>query len=97
MSAMPISFTLNGKEMLIQADPRRRLLDVLREDLSLTGTKEGCGQGNCGGCSVLINGVPTNACLIQVGKVAGQEVITIEGLGTPAQLHTVQQAFIQAG
>src|SRR3990167_6806756 len=92
-----VSFSLNGEGRDLQVDPRRRLLDVLRKDLGLTGTKEGCGQGDCGSCSVIIDGSVVQSCLTQVGKVAGKEITTIEGLGSPEKLHPLQQAFIDLG
>ena len=74
-----------------------RLLDVLREQLHLTGTKEGCGEGECGACSVFINGKIVNSCLVPVAQVAGAEIKTIEGVASGSQLHAVQQAFIDCG
>ncbi len=74
-----------------------RLLDVLREDLRLTGTKEGCGEGECGACSVLINGEVVNSCLVPVAQVSGAEIKTIEGVATGLELHAVQDAFIHHG
>ena len=88
---------VNGVETTLNAHPFARLLDVLREELSLTGTKEGCGEGECGACSVLIDGELVNSCLVPVLQVAGTEIKTIEGLADGAQLHAVQQAFIEMG
>src|SRR5882757_5453521 len=92
-----ISFTLNGKSQTVTTDPDRSLLDVLREDLQLTGTKFGCGEGQCRACTVLINGESTPACITSVGDVAKQEVLTIEGLASGDKLHPVQEAFLAEG
>src|SRR5262245_37293369 len=75
----------------------RRLLDVLREDLSLTGTKEGCGEGECGACTVLVDGAVVDACLVPVSQAAGRSVVTVEGLGTEERLGVLQQAFLETG
>jgi aerobic-type carbon monoxide dehydrogenase small subunit (CoxS/CutS family) len=75
-----VRFQLNGRRITVRAHPLTRLLDVVREDCALTGTKEGCGEGECGACTVLVNGVPVNACLVPVVQVAGARVTTIEGL-----------------
>ena len=90
-----ISFILNGKPQTITTDPGRPLLEVLREDLQLTGTKFGCGEGQCRACTVLINGQSMPSCLTSVGNVQGAEVLTIEGLADGDQLHPVQQAFLE--
>src|SRR5437762_12154912 len=92
-----INCAVNGKPQTLHALPLARLLDVLREQLHLTGTKEGCGEGECGACSVLIDGVLVNSCLVPVLQVAGTEIKTIEGIADGAQLHAVQQAFIECG
>jgi aerobic-type carbon monoxide dehydrogenase small subunit (CoxS/CutS family) len=92
-----IGFTLNGKPQAIIADPDRSLLEVLREDLHLTGTKFGCGEGACRACTVLINGEPTPSCLTPISAVNGQTVLTIEGLERDGHLHPVQEAFIAEG
>jgi carbon-monoxide dehydrogenase small subunit len=89
--------TVNGEEQSFDAYPMARLLDVLREELHLTGTKEGCGEGECGACSVLINGVLVNSCLVPVLQVEGAQIKTIEGIATGDQLHAVQEAFIACG
>jgi carbon-monoxide dehydrogenase small subunit len=93
-----ISFTVNGAPHTVSVFPMERLLDVLRNPLGLTGTKEGCGEGECGSCSVLLNGELVNSCLVPILQVAGSLVCTIEGLA-PASggLHPVQQAFLQCG
>lgn len=90
-------FTLNGRDVSIQGSGARRLLDVLREDLDATGTKEGCGEGECGSCSVLIDGVVVDSCLVAVGQVEGREVTTVEGLADGGRLTALQQAFIEHG
>jgi carbon-monoxide dehydrogenase small subunit len=92
-----INCTVNGESQTIQAYPMARLLDVLREELRLTGTKEGCGEGECGACSVLIDGVLVNSCLVPVLQIEGAEVKTIEGIANNEQLHHVQEAFIACG
>jgi len=93
-----INCLVNSETRTIEAYPMERLLDVLREQLSLTGTKEGCGEGECGACSVLIDGQLVNSCLVPVAQVAGCEIKTIEGIAlSNDQLHEVQQAFIECG
>jgi carbon-monoxide dehydrogenase small subunit len=92
-----INCAVNGKLQTLHAFPMERLLDVLREQLRLTGTKEGCGEGECGACSVMIDGLIVNSCLVPAAQVAGAEIQTIEGLATEDQLHAVQQAFIECG
>ncbi len=91
------SFELNGRSVRVQAPGHRRLLDVLREDLLLTGTKNGCAEGECGACMVLLDGRPVNACLVPVGSVAGRRVVTVEGLSDDGSLGLVPQAFVDAG
>ena len=92
-----INCTVNGERQTLRAYPMARLLDVLREELRLTGTKEGCGEGECGACSVLINGVLVNSCLVPVLQAEGPEIETIEGVASDEQLHAVQEAFISCG
>ncbi len=75
-------FTLNGKKRVFKGPPFKRLLDVLREDLRLTGTKEGCGEGECGACTVLVDGLPVNACLIPIGQMEGHRIETVESLAS---------------
>lgn len=95
---MTIRFTLNGKAATAPVPGSRRLLDVLREDLHLTGTKEGCGEGECGACSVLIDGQVVNSCLVAAGQVDGCSVVTVEGLASPdGTLSPLQQAFVERG
>jgi carbon-monoxide dehydrogenase small subunit len=92
-----VSFTLNGESVRLTVHPMARLLDVLRRDLHLTGTKEGCGEGECGACAVLVDGELANSCLLPVLHVDGASVTTIEGVAGEDQLHAVQEAFIQHG
>jgi len=92
-----INCTVNEREKTLHAYPMERLLDVLREQLRLTGTKEGCGEGECGACSVMIDGSIVNSCLVPVAQVEGATIQTIEGIATEGQLHAVQQAFIECG
>lgn len=89
--------TVNGEEQTLRAYPMARLLDVLREELHLTGTKEGCGEGECGACSVFVDGVLVNSCLVPVLQVEGALIKTIEGVASLEQLHAVQEAFIRCG
>ena len=92
-------FTLNGERRDVSANPSARLLDVLREECGLTGTKEGCGEGECGACTVLIGGEPVCSCLVPFSQVAGADVLTIEGLGDdhPLQQHFMQEVGAQCG
>jgi len=92
-----LQFTLNGKLQRISSDPQRSLLEVLREDLDLTGTKYGCGEGQCRACTVLLDGNPVRSCLTQATEVEGHTVETIEGLARNGALHPVQEAFIKEG
>ena len=92
-----IAFSVNGTTLSVEAPPMARLLDVLREQLHLTGTKEGCGEGECGACSVFINGKIVNSCLVPIAQVEDAEIKTIEGVASDNQLHAVQQAFIECG
>ena len=92
-----ISFNLNGAPITMEVDPERRLIDVLREDLKLTGTKEGCGEGSCGTCTVLIDGRPVKSCVTRVKRVGGARVQTIEGVGSRERPHPLQSAFVEAG
>ena len=94
---MQIDCTVNGEQRTVHAHPMSRLLDVLREQMQLTGTKEGCGEGECGACSVVVDGRIVNSCLVPVAQVAGSTIKTIEGVATGDQLHAVQQAFIDCG
>ena len=92
-----INCTVNAQPRVLDAYPLERLLDVLREQLHLTGTKEGCGEGECGACTVFIDGEIVNSCLVPVAQVEGTSIQTIEGIANDDQLHAVQQAFIECG
>lgn len=96
MMKKQIAFTLNSEQVIVEVDPRWTLLHLLREVLELTGAKEGCGQGECGACTVIVDGNAVNSCLYPVLEVEGKTVITIEGLaGHDGKLHPIQQAFIE--
>jgi aerobic carbon-monoxide dehydrogenase small subunit len=98
LSKTEIKCSVNGQERTLNAYPMERLLDVLREQLHLTGTKEGCGEGECGACTVIIDGQIVNSCLVPAAQVEGCEIKTIEGIAvSESQLHAVQQAFIECG
>jgi carbon-monoxide dehydrogenase small subunit len=97
-----VQLTVNGKQQRLDVPPMKRLLDVLREDLHLTGTKEGCGEGECGACAVLLDGVLVNSCLVPALQVHGSRVCTIEGVsldpkGGEGRLHPIQQCFLERG
>ena len=92
-----IEITVNGEKRSVQVAPMKRLLDVLREDLHLTGTKEGCGEGECGSCSVRMNGELVNSCLVPVLQAEGAWVQTVEGLAENGKLHPLQEAFLHCG
>lgn len=92
---MKITFTLNGKKVVKEAEGQKRLLDYIRNDLHLTGTKEGCGIGECGACTVILNGEAVHSCLTTVGQLDGSELITIEGLEKNGEMDAIQKAFIQ--
>ena len=92
--SMPVAFKVNGKAHALSLDPRTTLLDALREHLRLTGTKKGCDHGQCGACTVIVNGTRINACLTLAVQHQGDAITTIEGLGTPERLHPMQAAFI---
>ena len=89
-----IQFHVNGAAREVTTEPRRRLLDVLREDLGLTGSKFGCGEGQCGACTVLIDGKPSRSCITPISSLQGKTVTTIEGLAKDGSLHPVQKAFL---
>jgi aerobic-type carbon monoxide dehydrogenase small subunit (CoxS/CutS family) len=92
-----IELHVNGAKRRIEAEAERSLLSVLRDDLDLTGAKYGCGEGQCGACTVLINGQPSRSCITQVGATAGKQITTIEGLEQNGRLHPLQEAFLEAG
>jgi carbon-monoxide dehydrogenase small subunit len=94
---MSFAFTVNGDPVEVEAAGTRRLLDILREDLGLTGTKEGCGEGECGACSVLVDGAVVDACLVPVSQVRDASVRTVEGLADAGRLNVLQQAFLETG
>jgi carbon-monoxide dehydrogenase small subunit len=93
----PVRLTVNGERFELFVEAKKTLLDLLREDLELTGTKRGCDNGECGACTVLLNGRPVNACLVLAVEADGQDVLTIEGLADGIHLHALQEAFIQHG
>jgi carbon-monoxide dehydrogenase small subunit len=97
MAKIAVTLKVNGeeKELLIKEDAL--LIDVLRDEIGYTGTKRGCGEGECGTCTILIDGRPVNSCLILAALVQGKEITTIEGVGTPENLHPIQQAFVEEG
>ena len=92
-----IKVKVNGAEHTLTISPDRMLLDMLREDLGLTGTKRGCGNGECGACSVIMDGVLVNSCLVPAMKANGSEILTVEGLGDEGGLHPIQEAFLEKG
>jgi aerobic-type carbon monoxide dehydrogenase small subunit (CoxS/CutS family) len=92
-----ITLRINGKRHQLDVHPMKRLLDVLREDCALTGTKEGCGEGECGACTVLVDNVPVNSCLVPAAHAEGGEVLTIEGLAKKGKPHPLQDAFVRHG
>jgi len=92
-----LNIRVNGQNRVLTVEPYRTLLEILRYELGLTGTKEGCGSGNCGSCTVLLDGKAVNSCLVLVAEVEGKEITTIEGLSLRGELHPLQQAFIDEG
>jgi aerobic-type carbon monoxide dehydrogenase small subunit (CoxS/CutS family) len=92
-----IELRVNGVDRRFDVDPKRRLLDVLRNELRLTGTKYGCGEGQCGACTVLVDGTPVRSCLRRIDSMAGKDITTIEGLADGDRLHPLQEAFITEG
>ena len=96
-AVLTLDFTVNGRKRRVRVPPMKRLLDVLREDCGLTGTKEGCGEGECGACTVLVDGVPVNSCLVPAVQAAGVKVVTVEGLAKGPALSVLQRAFVERG
>jgi carbon-monoxide dehydrogenase small subunit len=94
MNKITTTFMVNDKEVTLKVSPKERLLDTLREQLKLTGTKEGCGVGECGACTVILDGKAVSSCLILTGQIGGSKVLTIEGLEVDGNLDSLQQAFI---
>src|ERR671926_268139 len=92
---VPITLTINGTEAALQVDPRERLLDTVRYQLDLTGAKEGCGTGDCGACTMLLDGQPVTTCLVLAITAADKEIVTVEGLARPGELSALQQAFVE--
>lgn len=97
MSTLRITFRLNRKEIQIEAAPDRRVSDVLREDLGLTGTKESCGAGDCGACTILVDGESRLSCLMLAAQIQGHEITTIEGLAKDQRVHLLQKTFVEHG
>ena len=97
LATREVSFTVNGESRTVRAHAMERLLDVLRHQLGLTGAKEGCGEGECGSCSVLLNGALVNSCLIPVLQARDGDIVTIEGLGAGERLDRLQEAFLKCG
>lgn len=94
---MILNVVVNGKEVSREVEAQKRLLDFIRDDLGLKGTKEGCGEGECGACTVLVNGKPVDSCLMMALQCEGKEITTIEGVARPTGLHPIQQAFLEVG
>ena len=92
-----IRLSVNGRKYEVDAPPLARLLDVLRVPMGLTGTKEGCGEGECGSCTVLLDGVPVNSCLVAAGQCVGREIVTVEGLAIGEDLSVLQRCFVESG
>ncbi|WP_227767318.1 (2Fe-2S)-binding protein [Zhaonella formicivorans] len=97
MALVELALTVNGKQTTVRVEEDKNLLYLIREVLGLKGTKEGCGEGDCGACTVLLDGKAVNSCLVLAVQAEGKELVTIEGLGSPENLHPLQQAFVEEG
>jgi carbon-monoxide dehydrogenase small subunit len=97
MTTQALTMRLNGEEVTVQVKPSATLVEVLRDQLELTGTKVACGEGECGACTVLLDGKPVNSCLVPALKAQGREVMTVEGLAPLGELHPLQKAFVEHG
>ncbi|MEL7566689.1 MAG: (2Fe-2S)-binding protein [Dehalobacterium sp.] len=97
MEKVTFSAKINGEQISVEISPKLRLVDLLRDVLGLTGTKEGCGEGECGACTVIVDGKTVNSCLLLAMQVAGKDIITIEGLGKGGRISPIQQAFLDQG
>jgi len=97
MTTQTLTMTLNGEEVTVEVKPSAMLVEVLRDQLELTGTKVACGEGECGACTVLLDGKPVNSCLVPALKAQGREVMTVEGLAPLGDLHPLQRAFVEHG
>ena len=97
MEQIKIQFNLNGNDVSVTADPNKRLVDFLREDMGMTSVKEGCGEGECGACTIIYNGKAVTSCLMLAGQADGATIVTLEGVSENGQLNYIQQAFVDAG
>jgi carbon-monoxide dehydrogenase small subunit len=97
MHKITVALTINGEQRQVETAANQTLLYLLRDDLGLTGTKDGCREGECGACTVLLDGEPVNSCLVLAGQADGHQVLTVEGLARNGHLHAVQRAFVEAG
>ena len=97
MEQIKIQFNLNGNDVSVTADPNKRLVDFLREDMGMTSVKEGCGEGECGACTIIYNGKAVTSCLMLAGQADGSTTVTLEGVSENGQLNYIQQAFVDAG
>ena len=97
MEQIKIQFNMNGNDVSVTADPNKRLVDFLREDMGMTSVKEGCGEGECGACTIIYNGKAVTSCLMLAGQADGSTIVTLEGVSENGQLNYIQQAFVDAG